>query len=115
MKLERTEALLHNGVDINSPLEGLTHILESALELLILPENDFSWSSWADAPAAETEIRSMLARVKSGNLQDLSEVSVLFAPTGSIQEVSLSSGWAEAFLKVAEQFDIVEERLKQCI
>jgi len=35
---------------------------------------------------------------------------VLFAPTGPIQEVSLSSGWGDAFLKIAEQFDRAAER-----
>lgn len=35
--------------------------------------------------------------------------SVLFAPTGPIQEVSLTSGWANPFLKVAERFDNAEK------
>jgi hypothetical protein len=41
----------------------------------------------------------------------LEDVSVLFAPTGPIQEVSLSSGWSETFLKVAERFDRAERQL----
>jgi hypothetical protein len=32
-------------------------------------------------------------------------MEVLFAPTGPIQEVSISSGWGEAFLSLAERFD----------
>jgi len=38
-------------------------------------------------------------------------MSVLFAPTGPIQEVSLSSGWGQGFLKLAEDFDAAVERL----
>ena len=38
------------------------------------------------------------------------DMSVLFAATGPIQEVSLSSGWDDAFLKIAEQFDRAEQR-----
>lgn len=37
---------------------------------------------------------------------------LLFAPTGSLQEVSLSSGWAETFLKVAERYEEVEATLR---
>jgi ferredoxin len=33
------------------------------------------------------------------------DLSVLFAPTGPIQEVGVSSGWGEAFLELAERFD----------
>jgi hypothetical protein len=32
-------------------------------------------------------------------------LSILFAPTGPIQEVSLSSGWGGEFLKLASTFD----------
>jgi hypothetical protein len=53
MKLERTKALIHNGVDLGNPRHGLIHVLEAALELVSLPDNDFSWSSWADASAGE--------------------------------------------------------------
>jgi hypothetical protein len=30
---------------------------------------------------------------------------VLFLPTGPIQEVSLSSGWAQEFLDLADRYD----------
>ena len=32
-------------------------------------------------------------------------MEVLFAPTGPIQEVSLSSGWGKEFLALSERFD----------
>ena len=28
-----------------------------------------------------------------------------FAPTGPLQEISISNGWSEMFLKLAEQYD----------
>jgi len=36
----------------------------------------------------------------------------LFAPTGPIQEVSLSSGWGQEFLELAERFDKEYEIVK---
>lgn len=38
--------------------------------------------------------------------------NILFAPTGPVQEISLSNGWAETFLKLAEEFDSCEHILK---
>ncbi|MET7426496.1 hypothetical protein [Dactylosporangium sp. NPDC005555] len=31
--------------------------------------------------------------------------AILFAPTGPIQEVAISSGWGDAFLELADRFD----------
>lgn len=72
--------------------------------LLARPENDYSWSSWADAGAAVREIDELISRVQAGKIPRLT-LEVIFAATGPMQEVSLSSGWAEAFLKLAERFD----------
>lgn len=84
-------------------------ILESALELVSLPDNDFCWSSWENADEGKIEIESIIQLLASGGLPDKLTVSVLFAPTGPLQEVSLSSGWGDPFLKVAEKFDEVEK------
>lgn len=37
---------------------------------------------------------------------------VVFAPTGPLQEVSLSSDWAEAFMALARRFDEVYEKMQ---
>lgn len=109
MKLDRTRELIYRGVDTQQQLNGLIHVLESALELVALPDNDFCWSSWKDAEEAKTEIESIVQLLQSGGLPDRLAVSVIFAPTGPLQEVSLSSGWADPFLKVAEKFDDLEK------
>ncbi len=108
--LELTRQLLSNP-DPKDPWVLLVDTLRSARELVALPENDFSWSSWADEKAAVEELDSLLALVDSGVLPDRHKVSVLFAPTGPIQEVSLSNGWADAFVKLAERYDRAERLL----
>ena len=40
MNLERTRQLIHEGIDRDNPLESLIHVLESAMELVSIPEND---------------------------------------------------------------------------
>ena len=102
--LDRTKQLLSQP-DATDPRVSLANVLRSAAELLSLPDNDFAWSSWADQAAAVAEIEAMLALVEAGELPDRTSIAVLFAPTGPIQEVSLSSGWADAFLKLAERYD----------
>ncbi len=111
MNLDRAKQLIHEGIDRDNPTESLIHVLESAIELISIPDNDFCWSSWSSEQEAKQEIQNLISIVKNGALPDRVKISVLFAPTGPLQEVSLSSGWAEAFLKVAEKYDEVEALL----
>ena len=108
--LDRTKRLLSQP-DAEDPRVLLAEILRSAVELLSLPDNDFAWSSWADKDAAVAEIEPLIARLEAGDLPDRTSISVLFGPTGPIQEVSVSSGWGETFLKLAERYDRSERRL----
>ncbi|MHC5538166.1 hypothetical protein ACYOEI_08050 [Singulisphaera rosea] len=93
------------------PARELIAILEEARAFLTLPGNEFAWSSWRDAEEALREIDGLLGLLQFGALPNRSQVSVLFAPTGPIQEVSLSSGWGDDFLRLADRFDEVEPQL----
>jgi hypothetical protein len=111
LNLDRTKDLIHGTIDESKPLEALIHVLESSIELVQIPDNDFAWSYWEDADQAKAEINQLISVVKSGKLPERVEVAVIFAPTGPLQEISLSSGWAEPFLKVAEKYDQIEQLL----
>ena len=101
-------ALFKHGVDLQSPHLALLSILEAALELVLLPENDFSWSSWENADDAQAEIQALIATLRSGGSPEQRQVSILFAVTGPLQELSMSSGWSAPYLQLAQWFDQVE-------
>lgn len=84
--------------------EALLAVLADVRALLARPDNDFSWSSFGDPRTALEEIDGYIAAIRSGKPPPLM-LRVLFAPTGPIQEVSLSSGWGDEFLAVADRFD----------
>ena len=90
-------------------LNKLITILREAKAFLALDGNDFSWSSWRDQNQAIYEIDSIIIKLENGSVPD---IRVLFAPTGPIQEVSLSSGWGHEFIELAEQFDKEYEIVK---
>jgi hypothetical protein len=83
--------------------EALLKALRETRALLARPENNFDWSSWRDGEAALREIDALIAAVSNGAVPEPKHVALLFAPTGPIQEVSLSSGWGEIFLELAER------------
>lgn len=83
----------------------LIEVLLDARELVARPGNDFSWSSWEDADSALKEIDGMVAKLRQTQPPPLPQMQVIFAPTGPMQEVSLSSGWGDEFLHLASRFD----------
>ena len=83
-------------------LQKLLAVLKEARALISRDGNDFLWSSWLDQDHAISEIDSIIAELEKGSVPD---IRILFAPTGPIQEVSLSSDWGNEFLELAERFD----------
>jgi hypothetical protein len=90
-------------------LQKLIAVLREARAFLALESNDFLWSSWKDQNQAISEIDSIIRELENGSVPDM---RVLFAPTGPMQEVGLSSGWEQEFLELAERFDKEYEIVK---
>jgi hypothetical protein len=89
----------------------LADVLASARELLARQANDFSWSSWKDRESALREVDQVIEKVRRGHIPKMT-LDVLFAPTGPIQELSISSGWGHEFLAVAEKYDGAIARIR---
>lgn len=85
--------------------EALVEVLEEARALLAGPANDFFYSRWPDEKAALADIDRILATVARDGTIWLPDLQLLFAPTGSMQEVSISSGWGDEFLSLSTRFD----------
>ena len=83
----------------------LVEVLQETRGFLARPSNDFAWSRWDSAQDALGEIDNLIKRIQAGDMPDRLDLRVLFAPTGSIQEVSLSSGWGQEFIELADKFD----------
>lgn len=84
---------------------ALAEILEEARVLLAREDNDFGWSGWHGRADALAEIDAILARIGAGEPIRPASIELLFLPTGPLQEVSLSSGWGDRFLALADRFD----------
>jgi hypothetical protein len=91
-------------VFLRKSLQRLAEVLREARTLLAHPDNDFLWSSWDDSTEALAEIDAYLAVLDAGELPPQLALVLLFAPTGCMQEVSLS-GWSVEFLRLSQKFD----------
>lgn len=90
--------------------QTLVEVLREAQGFLARPDNDYAWSSWEDAPVALREIDTIVSRIESGDMPSRSDLELLFLPTDPIQEVSVSSGWGQEFVELANRFDAAIEQ-----
>jgi len=82
-------------------------VLRRIAELLSRDDVDTAWSGYEPAEL-RAEIQSFLERAEAGLPLDEAgrgRLQVLFAPTGALQETSLSSGWGQEFIELAGRFD----------
>ncbi|HZM22062.1 MAG TPA: hypothetical protein VFC02_09975 [Anaerolineales bacterium] len=84
-------------------VEKLISSLEETLSLL---QNSQS-SDWAHMSVEEiiTRLETEISKAKNSQPIDAKLISLLFAPTGAIQETSIDNGWGNDFLRISEVID----------
>jgi hypothetical protein len=92
-------------------MKELVAVFEEAKRLVTLPGNDFTWSSWEDAQEAVAELDRILGAIGRGELLPRVELSLIFASSGPLQEMSVGSGWSPEFLSLASRFESVAEKV----
>jgi len=95
---------MSDGASDNSELAA---VLRRVAELVGRDDVDTDWSAY-EPDELRSEIGSFLAKAEAGrglDEPDRQALRVLFAPTGSLQETAISSGWATEFLALAARFD----------
>ena len=85
--------------------KALVQVLKDTRAMLARPDNDFSWSRWNESEAAVAEIDDILRRIEAAETIKLEQLELLYAPTGSLQEVSINSDWEDTYLKLSSRFD----------
>ncbi|MCA9013759.1 MAG: hypothetical protein KDA77_00380 [Planctomycetaceae bacterium] len=83
--------------------QALLTVLQQCRELT-LASNDSDWS-WMDVPKIIDSLDRSIRILQESRPLDLNELRFLFAPTGPLQETSMSNNWSDEFLLLAEQFD----------
>lgn len=94
-----------------SPRQDIINILEEVMSIINNPEADVSWSGYNTVEEALLDLADHIARLTQRDLSRRNELTLLFFPTGPLQEISLSSGWGERFLNLAARFDAANRQL----
>ena len=83
--------------------ESLLRILARCRELCA-NSDDSDWSCM-DVPDILKSLDAGLSAVSVDARPDVDELTLLFLPTGPLQETSMSNGWSDEFLTLSAEFD----------
>lgn len=97
-----------NPTDANEVID----ILETVVHVLELPGTDVAWSHYNSVEEVADDINQHIRRLRRGDLSKIDDLTLMFAPTGSLQEISISSDWGEGFLDLAARFDRAIETIR---
>lgn len=87
--------------------DALASVIQRARRLLIITNNDFSWSGWDNATEATDDLDQRYADLLDHKPDAALKLSVLFAVTGPICETAVSSGWGDEYVSLGNDFDQV--------
>ena len=90
--------------------QELIIIFDDLLSYIKRPGADLVWSHWDNVDDAIKELEDHKYRFLKNDFSKLDDASFLFAPTGSLQEVSLSNGWGDEFIQLASKMDKLTEK-----
>ena len=69
--------------------------------LLSLPTTNVIWSNYNSADEAIKDLEDIEKGLKGSDKNAVDRLCFLLAPTGSLQEISISSGWENEYLEIA--------------
>ncbi len=80
-------------------------VLKDVLEFIATGDTDVAWSHYETEEEAVIDLKAHIAKLENDDFSAIEDIKILFAPTGPLQEISLSNGWGNSFLGLAEKFD----------
>lgn len=78
----------------------------------ISDDSDLMNTGFNSAEEFRNEIDQCIAGIKENKPKAIKQTNEHFQPTATFQEHSLQNDWSDEYLKLAERFDKIYERLK---
>ena len=90
-------------------IENRLEVLFEKLKSYLIADTDMIFTRYENVKDYTNYLEQLLIKIKTGDIEALNKLKLEFAPTGNLQELSISNGWGKEFLKIAEEFDDVIE------
>lgn len=84
----------------------LAELIDELLEIVQAHTQDLNWQAcYHDQQALLRDLRDHAERVRRGDGSRLPELRFSLLPTGPLNEIAFSSGWGDAYVRLAGEFD----------
>lgn len=68
------------------------------------------WAGYQDQGELLEDLHDHARRLRAGDTSRLSELRVLFLPSGPLQDIAIDSGWHNKYMTLASRFDELSRR-----
>lgn len=100
----------------NENLYKLICLINKVIELIKLPRTNTLWSGWDTPSEAIHEFTQLLEKLENNDKTAIAELKIIFAPTGSLQDLAISSGWSDKYADLASEFDqLYKNLIVECV
>jgi len=103
-------AALTSKIKFYSDFQIVAEILQEIKSKINL-NTDTIWAGFDSVDIFLKELSQDIENIKFCNFTTLDKVNIEFAVTSTYQELSMSNGWSDDYLKLAEKFDKVYEEI----
>ncbi|WP_423997120.1 hypothetical protein [Maribacter sp. IgM3_T14_3] len=76
-------------------------------------ETDTVWAGFDNVEILTKELDTDQKQIELLDFDTLEKIMVEFLPTSTYQELAMSNGWSDEYLKIAEKFDSIHKRIKE--
>lgn len=91
--------------------EAVIKVLE-IIKSKITAETDLLWTNYNSVEELIVELNEIHNLLRDKNRKGLESLRYLFAPTGTLQEISMQNDWIQEYLNLSLEFDTLYEHLK---
>jgi len=84
----------------------LIQLIDELLAIVQAHPQDLNWQTYYDdQQELLSDLRDHSERVRRGDGSRLPELKFSLLPTGDLNEIAFSSGWGDAYVRLANEFD----------
>jgi hypothetical protein len=91
-------------------IKALRTLLEEVMVILETNDSNLAWSGYDSEEEIIGELRDHIEKLEANELSMIAEIKLLFAPTSSLQDIAIQSGWGEDFLAISSKVDGLVEK-----
>ncbi len=93
-------------------IKEIISLLKIIRRYVSIENSDVIMSTFSTNKDVINTIDNHIARLSESDISRVNELIVLFLPTSDFQEISISNGWSEEYLKIAKKFDNLIKLIK---